>query len=138
MRPLPTLALAVLSLSGGLACLTACGGATSDAAAEPAASAPAGPIRVAVVNRTDRDITGVVVYGQGLGKDLGYQTIAAGDTERLQHDDLRVPARLSLDYTDHRGDRHYNAFPVPRQFTQGSTADLTLTVTPAGKVRVSR
>jgi len=137
-----SLTLVALSLQG-------CGSAASEAAAQSAADTPAakaagagsaqaGSIQVTVVNRSGDDLKTVVVYGHGLGKDLGYQTIADGDTETLKHDDLRAIPKLNLDYTNYRGERQYNAITMPRQFTEGYSGNITLTVTRTGQVLVSR
>ncbi|MEM6333768.1 MAG: hypothetical protein AAF823_10565 [Planctomycetota bacterium] len=149
IRPLTALAAAFTLVAASLL-LTGCGSAASEAAAQSAADTPAaraagananpdaGVITVTVVNRTGRDITTVVVYGKGLGKDLGYQTISNGDSETLRHDDLRAVPKLNLDYTDYRGDRKYNSINMPRQFTDGYSGNITLTIDRSGRVRVSR
>ncbi|MEM1210459.1 MAG: hypothetical protein AAGI54_14455 [Planctomycetota bacterium] len=146
-RPFAFAAALLLGLS--LISLAGCGSAASEAAAKSAAdtpaaraagakSGPAGPIEITVVNRSGRDLKSVVVYGTGLGKDLGYGTVAAGDREQLRHDDLRAPDKIHLDYTDYRGERQYNGVTLPRQFTDGYSGNITLTVESSGKVRVSR
>ncbi|MEM1208212.1 MAG: hypothetical protein AAGI54_03000 [Planctomycetota bacterium] len=149
MRRLLATAAAAIMLGAALVLLTGCGSAASEAAAQSAAdtpaakaagasSSPAGPLKVTVVNQSGRDIRSVVVYGNGLGKDLGYGTVTDGDREQLTHDDLRAPKKLHLDYTDYRGDRKYNAVAMPRQFTDGYAGNVTLTVGRSGQVRVSR
>ncbi|MEO0587599.1 MAG: hypothetical protein AAF078_08160 [Planctomycetota bacterium] len=139
---------AALTLTAVTLALTGCGSAASEAAAKSAADTPAaqaagagaeaGVVTVSVVNRTGRDITDVVVYGRGLGKNLGYGTLTNGDTEQLRHDDLRAVPKLNLDYTDYRGDRKYNSIPMPRKFTDGYSGNITLTISSNGRVRVSR
>ncbi len=115
--------------------LTGCGGAVESA---EAAAPPVRPVSYTVVNRTGGKVVDVVVYGEGLGRDLGYGVIAENDSETLRHEKLTIPTMVEIDFTMPNGKRSYNKVSLSRLNNAAQGGPVTLTLTGFGRVSASR
>lgn len=109
--------------------LPACGGASEAQAAE--AQVPR-ELSFVVVNQSRSDIRSVGLAGAN--RPMAFSPIAKGDTHSLKSKGLQLPEKLTLHWTDKRGDRHEDSVGVWSELSASYSGPVTLTITQRNKV----
>lgn len=119
-------------------CLAGCGNASEASASESTPGEPQ-PVSYTVVNLSDLPVRDVMLYGEGLGRRLGYGQVRTGGRETLTASDgLYVPMKVNLDWTDAGGERHYKKLDIWKALGAGYRGPVTLTIDSRGQVQIDR
>ena len=117
--------------------LPACGGPNEANASAPVKQATdPRPISITIVNRSSTTATQIGVSGAAMPISCG-DLPKGGSSIALKHKELTLPKRLTLHWSDSRGDRKEGT--VRPQDTLGPTfsGPMTLTITSQGKVKLT-
>lgn len=112
-----------------LALIPGCGGATEAEASQ--AQAPR-QLRFVIVNRSGGKIDQVGISGANIP--MGFRAIEQNGRSELKHKDLTLPEKLTLHWSDSRGERHEGTVGVWSELGGAYSGSVVLTITQRGKV----
>ncbi len=113
--------------------LPGCGGATEAQAAE---AVKPRPLTITVVNRSGGEITQIGISGANMPIACSDMADGASSTA-LKNKELKLPERLTLHWSDSRGDRKEGTVNVWGELSAAYSGPITLTITRRGKVKLT-
>lgn len=109
--------------------LPGCGGATEAEAAE--AQVPR-ELSFVVINQSRGEVNSIGLAGANMP--MSYGSIDKGGRKSLKNKGLTLPEKLTLHWTDHRGDRHEGSARVWSELGASYSGPVTLTINHRNKV----